>query len=424
VDSTGLVTAVSSGTAIITATAADGSGPTGTLSVTVAIPATGIVVTSASGTTITTSGGTLHLVATVVPSGAVNPGVTWSSGTPAVATVDSTGLVTAVGNGTTTITATAADGSGLTGTLSVTVAISATGIVVTSASGTTITTNGGTLQLVATVVPPGAGNPGFTWSSGSPAVATVNSAGLVTAVSNGTTTITATAADGSGLTGTLSVTVAIPVVYFVAQANGTTTATLAGGTFSVDGTYAVSGNAFKYVAPNYYGTVSNGFIYFPTPMSGDFSIVADVTITTQNKANNACGIGLGITTGFTGTDSYAYIVMRNSLNVANALYVNGATTVSAGSPTVAFTNGTALELTFSRSGSYLTYGAGPVGGTATTNTANTSLFTNGTTVYGSGAVYPAISFNNVAATITNLVIKDGNGNTVYNSATGILLPHP
>ena len=212
-----------------------------------------------------------------------------------------------------------------------------------------------------------------------------------------------------------------PFVYFVKQANGTTTATLAGGTFSVNGTYSASGNGFKYVAPNNYGTVSNGFISFPTPMTGDFSITAQVNITTQNKANNACGIGLGITTGFAGTDSYAYLLMRNLNNSTNGYYVNGMGTISAGTPTVAFTNGTPLQLTFSRTGTNVSYGAGPVGGTSTTSTTPTSALTNGTTAYGGGAVFPAISFNNVAATITNLVIKDASGATVYDSATGTLV---
>ncbi len=209
-------------------------------------------------------------------------------------------------------------------------------------------------------------------------------------------------------------------VYFVKQANGTTTATLAGGAFSANSSYGTSGNGFKYVAPNYYGTVSNGFIAFPTPMTGDFSITAQVTITTQNKANNACGIGVGLTTGFAGTDSYAYALMRNSNNSTNGYYVSAAGGISAGAPTVAFSTAP-LQLTFARTGSNVTFSAGPVGGTPTTNTVAASLLTNGTTVYGTGAVYPAISFNNVAATITNLVIKDASGATVYDSATGTLV---
>ncbi len=210
-------------------------------------------------------------------------------------------------------------------------------------------------------------------------------------------------------------------VYFINQGNGTTTATLAGGTFQVSSVYGASGNAFKYVAPNYYGTLSNGFLAFPTQMTGDFSITAQVTVTAQNKANNACGIGVGMTTGFAGTDSYAYALMRNANNSVSGYYVSGAGATSAGSPTVPFTNATPLQLTFSRTGTNLTYGAGPVGGTLTTNTAAASLFTNGTTVYGSGPVYPTVSFNNVTATVTSLVIKDATGATVFDSATGDLV---
>jgi len=214
---------------------------------------------------------------------------------------------------------------------------------------------------------------------------------------------------------------AAPFVYFVKQANGTTTASLASGAISVSSTFSASGNAFKYVAPNYYGTVSNGFIAFPTQMAGDFSITAQVNITTQNKANNACGVGLGMTTGFGGTDEYAYVLMRNSNNATNGYTVNGSGTTSAGAPNVPFTNGTPLQLSFSRSGSNVTLSAGAVGAAATTQTLAATALTDGTNVYGTGPVYPAISFNNVVATITNLVIKDATGATVFDSATGSLV---
>ncbi|HVV49939.1 MAG TPA: pectinesterase family protein [Polyangia bacterium] len=227
-------------------------------------------------------------------------------------------------------------------------------------------------------------------------------------------------ATGTGGTGGAGAT---PFVYFVKQASGTTTASLASGAFTVASTFGSSGNAFKYVAPNYYGTVSNGFIAFPTPMAGDFSITAQVDITAQNKANNACGVGLGMTTGFGGTDEYAYVLMRNSNNSTNGYYVNGSGTISAGAPSVPFTTGTPLQLTMSRSGSNVTLSAGAVGGTATTQTLAATNLTDGTNVYGTGMVYPAISFNNVNATITNLVIKDGTGATVFDSATGSLVTY-
>lgn len=56
--------------------------------------------------------------------------------------------------------------------------------------------DGGTLQLTASVYPLGASQAG-TWSSSSPSIATVSSGGLVTAVANGSTTITFTSTDGS-----------------------------------------------------------------------------------------------------------------------------------------------------------------------------------------------------------------------------------
>ena len=67
-------------------------------------------------------GGTVELsVSNVSPSDAVDKTVTWSSSNSSVASVNATGVVTAVAEGTATITATANDGSGKTATCSVTV---------------------------------------------------------------------------------------------------------------------------------------------------------------------------------------------------------------------------------------------------------------------------------------------------------------
>lgn len=67
-------------------------------------------------------GSTETITATVSPSTAANPGVSWTSNNTAVATVNaSTGQITAVAKGTATITATALDGSGATATCTVTV---------------------------------------------------------------------------------------------------------------------------------------------------------------------------------------------------------------------------------------------------------------------------------------------------------------
>ena len=71
---------------------------------------TGITLTADSAT-LTGSGETVQLTATVAPDNAVNKNVIWTSSDPNVATVDANGKVAAVGNGTCTITATTEDGS-------------------------------------------------------------------------------------------------------------------------------------------------------------------------------------------------------------------------------------------------------------------------------------------------------------------------
>ena len=63
------------------------------------------------------------------------------------------------------------------------------------------------VRLTATIVPDNATNVEIVWSSDNEAVATVSESGLVTLVAKGSATITATAADGSGVTATCAVTV-------------------------------------------------------------------------------------------------------------------------------------------------------------------------------------------------------------------------
>ena len=115
------------------------------------IPVTGITVTGAGGSsTITTDNGTLAAECSDSTDECHNQTVTWTiaNGT-GQATISTTGLVTAVSNGTVTARATANDGSGVYGTLVITISsqvIPVTGITVTGAGGSsTITTDNGTL---------------------------------------------------------------------------------------------------------------------------------------------------------------------------------------------------------------------------------------------------------------------------------------
>jgi|GEM_PF-2440678 parallel beta-helix repeat protein len=181
-----------------------------------------VSVTGAGGSTVISSNkGTLQLTASVTPSDATDKSVTWSiaNGT-GQATISSSGLVTAVANGTVTAKATANDGSGVYGTLAITISNQikpVTGITVSGSGGvTTITTNKGTLQLIATIAPSDASNKTVTWSiANGTGQATISSSGLVTAVANGTVTARATANDGSGVSGTMIITISpssVPVL--------------------------------------------------------------------------------------------------------------------------------------------------------------------------------------------------------------------
>jgi|GEM_PF-1132072 len=199
----GKVTAKKGGSAIITATAADGSGKKATCKITVPQLVTRLSLNKSSATILT--GKSVTLKATASPSNATNKNVTWTSSNTSVAKVSSAGKVTGKKAGTATITAKAKDGSGKKASCTVTVKQAVTSI---SLSKTTASLNAGeTLTLSATANPTSAVNRNVTWTSSKKSVATVSSNGTVTAKSAGTATITVTAKDGSGVTARCNVTV-------------------------------------------------------------------------------------------------------------------------------------------------------------------------------------------------------------------------
>ncbi|WML41553.1 Ig-like domain-containing protein [Neobacillus sp. OS1-2] len=192
VDPNGEVTAVSEGTATITVTTVDGNY---TASCEVTVQPISVTSISLSKTSATLKIGDKEtLTATVSPANATNPAVEWSSSASAVATIDANGKVIAKSEGTATITVTTADGN-YTASCRVTVQpINVTSLSLNKTSGTLIV--GSNETLIATVLPENATNKDRNWTSSDPSVATVDSTGTVTAVSEGTAMITATTVDG------------------------------------------------------------------------------------------------------------------------------------------------------------------------------------------------------------------------------------
>ncbi len=213
VDEFGNVKAVSAGTETITATVNDGSGISVSITITVNNPTVPVAEITLNKTTAKVEAGdTVLLTATVAPDNATNKEIIWSSDDEDVATVDN-GKVTAVAEGTATITVAATDGSGISATCNITVTKKTIYVTEVTVSETTLSLEAGqSAKLSATVAPDDATNKSVIWSSNDKTVATVDSEGNVTAHKAGTATITVTPAVGSGKSASCKVTVTPKVV--------------------------------------------------------------------------------------------------------------------------------------------------------------------------------------------------------------------
>ena len=237
VSASGLVTAVVAGTAEITATS-EGKSGSATLTVT-PIPVATVAVTLTP-STITAGGATQASVVVRDAKGSLLTGraVAWSSDNAAVATVNATGLVSAIGVGSATITATVEGKSG-------TAVIIVTPIPVASVTATLAASSihiGQTTQATATTLDAGGialTGRSIAWSSDNNAIATVSSTGLVSAVSAGNATITATSEGKSG-SATLTVT---PVPVATVTLSSLTTPMIVGGTQTLTATTTDAGDA-------------------------------------------------------------------------------------------------------------------------------------------------------------------------------------
>lgn len=192
VSSSGIITAVAPGKAVITGKTKDG-GYTDTCNVTVIQPVTGIRMSTTDFRI--AKGKSKTVIANVFPSNATNTKIKWTSSNTSVATVNSSGLVTAQGPGSATITATTADG-GYTASCNVVVYVAITGIKLTSTKLTL--PKGEKRMLTATISPSNATDDTIKWTTSNTSVATVDSAtGQVTGKATGTAVITATSSDGN-----------------------------------------------------------------------------------------------------------------------------------------------------------------------------------------------------------------------------------
>lgn len=183
------------GTAVLTYTATDGSGVSGSVTVEVKPMITSLTLSHTS-KAITLSSTGERITAKILPENAGNQVLNWESSNKRVCTVDRVGVLTPVSPGETTITVSTTDGSNIVKTCKVIVCEMADSVKI-SADKTTVE-NGGKLQLRATVTTVDGYSYGdVTWSSSNEEIATVDANGLVTAKYPGAVVIKAMAVDGS-----------------------------------------------------------------------------------------------------------------------------------------------------------------------------------------------------------------------------------
>jgi trimeric autotransporter adhesin len=239
VNATGAITGLLAGTAMITATLNSVSQST---TAAVTAPTISSISVTPEGLTLPLGISQQYTASAIYSDGTtadLTSGVTWSSSSAAVTTINSTGLASMLSAGTTTITASVGS---LTDSTDLTV-VGAHLTSITVSPSTASLANGTEQQFTAS----GAFDDGSTqilpsaqWSSSSPNVLTVNSTGMGTAVAAGTATVTATSGTIKG-TASVTVTNATLVSLTIAPTNSTmpidaTKQVTATGTFSDNST--------------------------------------------------------------------------------------------------------------------------------------------------------------------------------------------
>lgn len=193
VDNNGMVTAISSGKTLITATSQENPNIFAVCEITVHQPLETI---SLEPSEISLKVGETYDKITVnyYPASSDNKAVSWASSNESVASVDANGKVTAIYAGDATLTVTSIENPQIKAECVVTVIQPVTGIILNQ--NTAEITVDGSLQLVATVLPDNSTNKDVTWSSSDVSIAMVSGNGIVHGIKPGQATIMATTDDG------------------------------------------------------------------------------------------------------------------------------------------------------------------------------------------------------------------------------------
>lgn len=190
----GVVIAKGLGDAIITASSVNGIEATCKITV-VPTPVTSLSLNTTSVDLVKDA--TYQLTCSITPEDATNKGLVWTSLNSGVASVNESGLVTAMSTGTTTIIVSSASNSEITASCTFNVTTPVTAIKLDHGVLEMFVEDA--IQLKATCMPSDADNANVVWSTTNGEIAIVSQAGYITAKNEGDVTIAATTTDGTNL---------------------------------------------------------------------------------------------------------------------------------------------------------------------------------------------------------------------------------
>lgn len=283
VNNAGVVTGVSAGSATITAATSDGR--SGSTQATVTnVPVASVELSPSAAPVTVGSSTTLTATLRDADGRPLTRNVTWTSDNSAVASVSNTGVVTGVSPGSATITAAS---EGRSASARITVSEIAVANVAVSPPTASLTVGSSTTISAAAKDAAGSTLPGraIAWSSSDAGIATVSASGVVTGVSAGSATISATSGDA---TGTTRITVTNVPVASVAVSPGTASLNV-GSTTTLSATpkdaggNTLAGRAVSWSSDNLaVATVSNTGV-----VTGVLPGSANVTATSEGRSGSA-----------------------------------------------------------------------------------------------------------------------------------------
>ncbi len=213
ISKTGTLTALDNGTVKVKATSNDGSLKSDSITITISgqiFKVSSIKISTVGNlVSITKPRGTLAMIANILPKNASDTSIIWTVNNSSIATISSSGLLTAINNGIVKVTAKANDGSNVSDSITITISsqnIKVTSLkIFTSGNVLTISEPNETLNFFTDVLPKNAEDTSVIWTTDKPNIATINSLGLLTAKANGIVKVKATTNDGSGKSDSLNI---------------------------------------------------------------------------------------------------------------------------------------------------------------------------------------------------------------------------